>query len=282
MDDQILHEPHGDEARAEAFTERALELVREIWPDVGWQRAGRLQLAGEREGVPFTVGLLNAYQAAGNLSDAGEIDTLLTTFLRALPMEAPLLDAVELDGVRERIFPMLKAASFLDAASAAVAEPDKQPVYRPWEADLVITLVLDTPSNVTYLRECDLTRWGTDFDALLALAYDNLEAESEGLPLKMGRPPEENKNSAFIVIDSGDGYDATRILLPRQRAFLSEYLGPEYLIGIPNRDFLIAFTFDLAKQFGPIIREDAQQRQYPLSGQILLVTPDGVEIWRGL
>jgi uncharacterized protein YtpQ (UPF0354 family) len=272
----------SDETRAEAFTDRALELVREIWPDVGWQRAGPLQLLGDREGSPFNVGLLNAYQATSELTDTEEIETLLTAFLRALPMDMPSLDTVDMETVRERIFPMLKSSAFLEVANSTVADADKQPVYRPWESDLIVTLVLDTPSNVTYLRACDLARWNIDFDALLTVALDNLEAESEGLPLKMGRPEEEDKDSAFIVIDSGDGYDATRILLRRQRSFLAEYLGPEYLVGVPNRDFLIAFTFDLAKQFAPIIRDDAHQRQYPLSSQILLVTPDGVEVWRGL
>jgi len=269
------------DTRAEAFTDRALVLARDLWPGVTWQRAGTLELRGERDDKPVTIGLYNAYQSAAGITDPTEIDALLTAFLRSLPFDIPSLDAVALDAVREHILPMLKPASFLEMADLAVAEPDKRPAYRPWEAGLIVTLVLDAPANVTYLRESDLARWGVDFETLLALAFDNLEAMSEGLPLKMGRPPDERDDSGFIVIDSGDGYDAARILLPRQRDFLAEYLGPEYLVGIPNRDFLIAFTFDLAEQFEPILHEDARQRQYPLTGQILLVTPDGVEVWRG-
>ncbi len=271
----------SEQERAEAFTDRALELARAIWPEIVWRRAETLRLIGEQGGMPFSIGLLNAYQAAATVTDPDEIDALLTAFLRALPLDASALDTLELEAVRERIFPMLKPAASLEAVSASMADPDRRPVYRPWEAGLVIALVLDAPDNVTYLRQCDLARWGVDFDSLLELALENLEAASEGLPLKMSQSPDEDTPSAFIVIDSGDGYDATRILLPRQRDFLAEYLGPEYLVGIPNRDFLIAFTFDLARQFAPLIRDDARQRQYPLTGQILLVTPDGVEVWRG-
>lgn len=270
----------SEEERAEAFTERALELARTIWPEVAWRRAESLRLIGEQGGVPFSIGLLNVYQAAA-ITDPDEIDALLTAFLHALPLGASGLDTLDLEAVRERIFPMLKPGASLEAVSASLADPDRRPVYRPWEAGLVIALVLDAPGSVTFLRQCDLARWGTDFDSLLELALENLEAASEGLPLKMSRSPDEDSPSAFIVIDSGDGYDATRILLPRQRDFLAEVLGPEYLVGIPNRDFLIAFTFDLARQFAPLIRDDARQRQYPLTGQILLVTPDGVEVWRG-
>lgn len=272
----------SEEERAEVFTERALELARAIWPGVAWRRAEPLRLIGEQGGVPFSIGLLHVYQAAATITDPDEIDALLAAFLHALPLEASALDSLDLEAVRERIFPMLKPGASLEAVSASLADPDKRPVYRPWEAGLVIALVLDAPDSVTFLRQSDLARWGTDFDSLLELALENLEAASEGLPLKMSQSPDEDSPSAFIVIDSGDGYDATRILLPRQRDFLAEYLGPEYLVGIPNRDFLIAFTFDLARQFAPLIRDDARQRQYPLTGQILLVTPDGVEVWHGL
>ncbi len=269
------------DARAEAFTDRALELIRDLWPGIRWRRAGTLQLAGQRGEEPFNVGLLNVYQAAAGQTDPDDVDALLIDFLRALPIDGPALDAVDLETVRSHIFPMLKPAAFLQTAGIAIAEPDKQPAHRPWEAGLIVTLVLDTPNTVIYLRQSDLARWGVEFEELLALACDNLESVSEGLPLKMGRPPDEGTASAFIVMDSGDGYDAARLLLARQRDFLAEYLGPEYLVGIPNRDFLVAFTFDLAEQFAPIIRQDARQHQHPLTGQILLVTPDGVEVWQG-
>lgn len=271
----------SEEERAEAFTDRALELARAIWPEVTWRRAETLRLIGDQGGMPFSISLFNAYQAATAITDPDEIDALIMAFLHTLPLDASALDTLDLEAVRERVFPMLKPAASLEGVSASIADPDKRPVYRSWEAGLVIALVLDAPDNMTYLRQCDLARWRIDFDSLLELALENLEAASEGLPLRMSQSPDEDSPSAFIVIDSGDGYDATRILLPRQRDFLAKYLGPEYLVGIPNRDFLIAFTFDLARQFAPLIRDDARQRQYPLTGQILLVTPDGVEVWRG-
>ena len=54
--------------------------------------------------------------------------------------------------------------------------------------------------------------------------------------------PGEDGRPFALVLNSGDGYDATRLVLPQVRDAFAAELGEEYLVGIPNRDFLIAFS----------------------------------------
>jgi uncharacterized protein YtpQ (UPF0354 family) len=77
----------------------------------------------------------------------------------------------------------------------------------------------------------------------------------------------------MVVCETRDGYAATRVLLPDLMATWAERIPGRMLIGIPNRDFLIAFSdrdpahvATIARQ----VRRDAAQRDHPLCADLLL------------
>jgi uncharacterized protein YtpQ (UPF0354 family) len=80
-------------------------------------------------------------------------------------------------------------------------------------------------------------------------------------------------DKTMITCETGDGYAATRILLPELMALWAERIPGRMLIGLPNRDFLIAFSDRnpahvnaIAKQ----VRRDAKQRDHPLCAGLLV------------
>ncbi len=78
----------------------------------------------------------------------------------------------------------------------------------------------------------------------------------------------------LAVMQTHDGYDAARILIPEiRRGLLQAILGrPDgtILVGIPNRDFLIAWPEEADEAVQAGIREqlqlDAQEQHHALTG----------------
>jgi uncharacterized protein YtpQ (UPF0354 family) len=82
---------------------------------------------------------------------------------------------------------------------------------------------------------------------------------------------------AMIVCETHDGYAATRVLLPDLMAEWARRIPGRTLIGIPNRDFLIAFSDRDPAHVAAIarqVRRDAARRDHPLCPD-LLVWRDG-------
>ena len=75
-----------------------------------------------------------------------------------------------------------------------------------------------------------------------------------------------------MVCENKDGYAATRVLLPELLERWAERIPGRMLLGIPNRDFLIAFSDRNPDQVAAIahqVRRDATKRDHPLSGSLL-------------
>jgi len=137
--------------------------------------------------------------------------------------------------IRRRVLPMLKHPDFVEESRRLV--PEKALHFRPFAAGLQIAYVVDDPNALRYINGADLGRWRVTPGELDAIACDNLVARS---PLSNLIAVGEGASRLFIF-NSGDGYDATRILLSdRLREFARQVAG-RLVVGIPNRDFLIAF-----------------------------------------
>lgn len=173
----------------------------------------------------------------------------------------------------ESLLPILNPAAWL----SALRDPKiSLPVHRPFVAGLVVTYVFDLPQHRAYLSEELLSRLsssGESLDAIHALALDNLRKRTTRRHTQafgMGA-------KTILACEVKDGYAATRVLLPDMMATWAERLPGRMLIGVPNRDFLIAFgdrdpqhVAAIAKQ----VRHDAKHRDHPLTAE-LLVWQDG-------
>jgi uncharacterized protein YtpQ (UPF0354 family) len=133
--------------------------------------------------------------------------------------------------------------------------------------------VFDFPHYRAYVNEDMLAQMmagpETTFDMIHEYALENLRLrttsdnyQTHGL-----------YDKTMVVCETRDGYAATRILLPDLMATWAERIPGRMLIGVPNRDFLIAFSDRNPAHVAAIarqVRRDAAQRDHPLCADLLL------------
>jgi uncharacterized protein YtpQ (UPF0354 family) len=85
----------------------------------------------------------------------------------------------------------------------------------------------------------------------------------------------------LLAIQTGDGYDAARLLLPAMRKLAVEQLGEPCYAALPNRDFLILWARSNPEEFQSMvraqIRQDSESQPYPLTSTVFVVTRARVE-----
>lgn len=220
------------------------------------------------EGVDGHVQLENQWRQCGGHPDA--IEHLAQAIVESI---ASSLDearaAPPFEFVKPHLRPLLKTEEFLRSAPMAL-------VSRPFMGTLIVCYVVDAPRTVRYVTRDWLASWALDEEALHRAAIDNLEAATRELPMQAaGRA---DGRVELLCYETQDGYDASRILLPDLLERLREHLGPTYLVGVPNRDFFIAFRDepDLVAHCRTVVAEHARTMPYPLCDGLLRVVRDGV------
>jgi uncharacterized protein YtpQ (UPF0354 family) len=247
-----------------AYMENRLALYDEI--EV-LDRAG-LELRLRASGADVTADLSNFYTAYAR--SPGQLDSVVQTFVRVMLGIQPDRTASDYAALSERIYPMLKPLEML----AEVSER-KLPMlaYREFLADLIIAYVIDEERSVSYINEEHLERWGVDALAIHERAIENLRRHTDdAVPYTTVGEGEQR----LFIFNSGDGYDATRLLLSDVLAGWSRQVPGKLVIGVPNRDFLIAFSDanpEILRAVAAQVQADAVQREYGLTEQ--LFTLDG-------
>ena len=145
-------------------------------------------------------------------------------------------------------------------------------IARPFHSYISIGFVIDREAAYSYVRTEDFERWGVSEEALYEQSLTNLERATEGISITGG--------DGFLGIETKDGYDAVRILLPSLRGFAAQSLGEPFFAALPNRDFLIMWSKDSAAEFQDLAREKVQQdflkQPYPLTPEVFRVTVDAI------
>lgn len=150
----------------------------------------------------------------------------------------------------------------------------------PFSDSVFSSVVIDAPSGYAYVRAVDAEGWGQTAVDLIEIAQKNLLEASKDMRMTM--VPGENP---LVVIQSGDGYDAARVLLPEIRTVLIGELMKDpqasIYVGVPNRDFLIAWPSNvpaaLHENLARTVREDAFRQPHPLCDVPLLVTRESIK-----
>lgn len=76
-----------------------------------------------------------------------------------------------------------------------------------------------------------------------------------------------------------DAYNCSRILDPQFHSRLRSMFGPEFVVGVPNRDFFVAVSLkekELIEQVRNRVKDDFSTMHHPLTRRLLLVSADGV------
>jgi hypothetical protein len=172
-----------------------------------------------------------------------------------------------LDEIRDRVLPMV-VAERSDAAKSSACQP--------LIPGLAVAYAVDGKNTITYVSENQRKRWGVSIDEIHSLAMANLVTRSEALNAHAAQ--DDDGKVTLILFQAGDGYDASRLLLPTLHDRLKPYLGGPFVAAVPNRDILICFRDDpeLVTTLKPKIHSDYESQPHQVSDQLVLVTPDGI------
>ncbi len=134
--------------------------------------------------------------------------------------------------------------------------------------------VLDHGRQVDYVQRDMLEPWSVDSRRVHDAAVANLDALSEGVEIELSKV---RGGGRFTAIDTDDSYDAARLVLPRFRARLLAALGTPIFAGIPNRDFLVAWSADAPfGVFADQVAKDFGKQPYAITDTIFVIDRSGV------
>ena len=221
------------------------------------------QLRLRARGAEMTADLGNFY--AAYTRDPAQLDIVVRNFVMATLGITPDREVSNFTQLADRIFPMLKPIALL----ATVRERSLPMLaYREFLADLIVTYVIDEQRSVAFINEDHLDRWGMGLHDLHEHAIENLRQRTlEQVDYVTAGEGEQR----IFIFNSGDGYDATRLLLTNVLAGWARELPGQLVIGIPNRDFLIAFSDtnpEILQAIAQQVQADAAAREYGVTDQL--------------
>ena len=246
-------------AQFAAYIERRLSLEDAI------EVLGReeMQLRLRVNGAEMIAGLDNFYSAYAR--DPSQLDTIVHNFVATTLGLAPNREVDDFAELAGRIYPMLKPIELL-----VTVRERKLPMlaYRDFLAQLIITYVVDEPRSVTFINDDHLERWGVDVAQIHDQAIANLRRRTHD---RIDYVTAGEGEQRLFIFNSGDGYDATRLLLSDVLATWARALPGNLVIGIPNRDFLIGFSdanAEILQRIAQQIQTDAVGREHGLTDQL--------------
>jgi hypothetical protein len=166
------------------------------------------------------------------------------------------------DSARSHVFPTLRPigmAGLTGDRMAALLESSPhtahtQPLLRDGPGGLPIAYALAATGFDVLVNGEHLLSWGVDPAIVDDAAMGNLATWSAGAPWT----DETDGNRRLLSSDTGEGWDASRILLPAVRRQLADELGHagRVLVGLPERHLLLAGSLHVDDpEFGTLFRE---------------------------
>lgn len=179
-------------------------------------------------------------------------------------MDAAVPDDADPQRLLERVLPLVKPLTLLDEVRQR--ELPMMP-YRPLAGELLVVYVLNEDGSVGYVNERHLRTWNVTEAELHERALENLRNKAwTPYPGVLGAG-----KGALLILNRRDGYDAARVLLPELFAEFQARVPGTMVIGIPNRDFLIAFSDADQRVFAQVVAQieaDARAQAHPLTAQL--------------
>jgi uncharacterized protein YtpQ (UPF0354 family) len=191
------------------------------------------------------------------------------------------------------LFPLLRPAGMAGTSLAGLATPtsaagDTKPLIDPGPADLVVAYAISASGFDILANGDHLAAWSITPAVLREASFRNLAAWSTRAPWS----EEVDGARRILSSDTGDGWDASRILLPEVAAHLKTMLGDDgarVLVGLPARYLLLAGSLraddpGFARLFADFVRayaddsdEAIDRRVFELIGGQLVPLAEGAE-----
>lgn len=225
-----------------------------------------------RQGIQLQLGLpgaettmdIRAFYAA-YARDPAQLDVVVQNFVEAVLDMIPDRSTSDYAALVDRIYPMLKPIELL----VAVRERNLPMLaYREFLADLIVTYVVGEERSVAFINEDHLEHWSVSVQDLHARALENLRRRTHD---RVDYAAAGTGEQRIFIFNSRDGYDAARLLLTEILADWAREMPGNIVIGIPNRDFLVAFSDanpEILRGLAQQVQADAASREYGLTDQL--------------
>jgi uncharacterized protein YtpQ (UPF0354 family) len=159
--------------------------------------------------------------------------------------------------VRDQLMPMLKRR-------VDVSRIESDPAVTQFD-DLDVIYAVQGDHYFTVATKDDLARWGQSVDEIDSLALSNLEKKTNANQKLLCEPSGGQKLCGWA---SGDGYDASRMLVPGLRRQIVKELGGPAVYAVPLESVFVALT----RNYAPVIKGKVLQEfttgKNPLSPEL--------------
>ena len=248
----------------EQFIDHVLEHVKTKFPLVEIQRAEEFTVSVNGN----AASLENLYRIILLQPERVDrhIDRWMVELLRAA--EGSPDQTAGFEEVKDRIMPMVLSDSATDKEGAMVSQALLQ--------GLRVVYALDNDRTIAYIPQQAFDSWGVSLEQLHQTALDNLVDRSREIGGQAAQ--DEDGTINLVILQTLDGYDASRLLLPSLHDRLKRFLGSPFAAGIPNRDILLCFRNEpeMISRLEKQIATDYKEMPHQISDKVFLVTADGI------
>ncbi|MEM7132219.1 MAG: DUF1444 family protein [Chloroflexota bacterium] len=226
------------------------------------------------------LNLQTVYDAYCNAPD--RLDDIITAHLSVL-QKMPELQSTELEPDESQVLlPVLQRKSWLTEIQKQTLA---QPIHRPFLTGLIVAYVIDTPHYRSYLNQSMIDEMSSNGAATPEDIHEHALHNLREHVKTMGIDTYGSFHETLITCETREGYASSCILLPDLMNEWDQKIPGDMLIGIPNRDFIIAFSRKHPSGIEGIeqqTQQDAQTRDRPLSGRLFKWKDDQVREFRPL
>lgn len=250
----------------ERFSDYVVEFAEKNYADLEVEKTDSPFVLKMKDGG--RISLENLYKNVRNLRSKKLIRRQVSRFLSVIGKKPQKIDSW--DQVKSRIRPQIFPRDYLKNK-----QMNKRLISKPldFSSELMEGYVIDSEKAFQYIQKEHLKKWGTDLETVKTTAYENLDLACRNTKMRLKSLRGENATGKYIIISVNDGYAAARLLLPQIRNEIETKLGKPCYVAIPNRDFLIAWSYDLSskKKFKRQIIRDFHYRDHPLSPKVFAI-----------
>jgi hypothetical protein len=252
----------------EAFSEQIGRILRDRLVNAEIVTSGPLEL--DIDGRP--VDLENLYRfVRQNPDDSHDaIDQLVNEIVQAQNIE--MID-LPIEAIATHVLPRICPFDFFKGRRS------DEMAHQLFINDTVIIYTIHLNGTPCPIRTSQLIHWGITLEQLDQMARANLAAHNPDLELTVFH----TDDGSVAALDTGDGFDASRLLLSRLHEQVAPELGGNFLVAIPARDVFVAFPKDshhFIHRIRTRVRHDYRKLPYPITDDLFLVSADGISSWR--
>ena len=243
---------------ADQFTEKYLKALQARYPDATYNIIGALAIQADYDGKDVKHYLDNAYKEYQLNSD--NFDAIFEKYFASAEKLYKDDGAIQFDN----IIPLIKPVEFLDSLRELSRQngAEKEPwiVYEPYNEQLIIVYVEDTPKSVRYFTQEEFNEMTIPKEDLLPMAIENL--------LRILPPMQRQGGEGLVLVTAGGDFEASLILLAGIWNDENFPVKGDLVISIPNRDMLIisgSIEFEKLKVLQEITKKSYSNGHHSLS-----------------